>query len=263
MVKCLQYRRKSILKDMLDQIQWRQCDLILYTKGHTLGALLQDLDAYAASGPSNINILGLTQHLRRLLALDIELQTWYRQFLQDSPSPVYWPTTPEGQDPGAFSFASLQLAHLVLDYWALRLILSATVTMICAQIPIGSPPVRHENGSQSPATSAHSGSDEFPEQARDIANFIQQVKAEHNGARQMELATNIMESLPFCIDAKHGISSSQKCIFGAKVAFYLLQRRPPAKFAEYEALYNALSVNKGLSFAKNVEQTLQRWEGTV
>lgn len=262
MVKCLQYRRKSILKDMLDKIEWRQRDSVLYTKGHTLGALLQDLDLYTASGPGNINIPGLTQRLGRLLALDVELQIWYQQLIQDSPSPLYWPTAPEVQDLGAFSFANLQLGHLMLDYWALRLILSATVTMICARIPIGSPPVKHENGGQS-TESTHSGPGEISVQARDIAIFIQQVNAEHNGVRQLGLATNIMESLPFCMNAENGISSSQKCLFGARVAFFLLQRRPPKNFAAYEAMYNALSVNRGLSFAKDVGRTLQRWEATV
>jgi len=81
MVKSLQYRKRSILKEMIDQVQWRQKDLILFSKGHSLGALLQDLDAYAALGPANMSILGLTQRLGRLMALDVELQMWSRQLI--------------------------------------------------------------------------------------------------------------------------------------------------------------------------------------
>ncbi|KAG0651556.1 Aspercryptin biosynthesis cluster-specific transcription regulator atnN [Hyphodiscus hymeniophilus] len=263
MVKCIQYRKKSLLKDMIDQIEWRQRDMILFSKGHTLGALLQDLDLYAASGPANINIFGLSQLLGRLLALDVELQIWYRQLLEESPSSLYWPTMSEEEeeDSGAISFATLEIAHLMLDYWALRLILSVTIATLCAQIPLPDYPAK--NGSQSPADSTQSDRDEVPVQHGDVVSFIQQAKAEHSGHRQLELAINIMESLPFCMDTENGISSSQKCLFGARVAMYLLERYPPARFSTYQALYNGLSSNKGLGFAKSVGSTLQRWEKQV
>jgi hypothetical protein len=257
MVKCLQYRKKSILKEMIDKIEWRQRDLVLFSKGHTLGALLQDLDVYAASGPGNISILGLTQRLGRLLALDVELQIWYRQLLQESPSPLYWPTTGDGQE---LSFANLQLAHLMLDYWALRLILSVTIATLCQKIPIPDPPVKNER--QSPV-SAHSELDEIPVQNRDVVSFVQQAKAEHNRSRHMKLASNIMESLPFCMDAENGLSSSQKCLFAARVAMFFLEHYPPKKFASYQASYVGLSANKGLNWAKGVRSTLQRWDNKV
>jgi hypothetical protein len=261
MVKCLQYRKRSVLKDMIDQIEWRQRDLILFSKGHTLGALLEDLDTYVASGPVNISILGLTQRLGQLLALDVELQIWYRQLLKESPSPLCWRTHVEGEDQSGFSFVNLQLAHLMLDYWALRIILSVTVATLCRQIPVKEPPMK--NGSQSPASSPHSEPDEFSVQASDVSNFILQAKAEHGGARQLELAVTIMESLPYCMDVENGISSSQKCLFSARVALFLLQRHPSEKLASYEALYMDLAVNKGLSFARGIGSTLQRWEKQV
>jgi hypothetical protein len=246
---------------MVDQIEWRQPDLILFSKGHALGALLQNLDEYAASGPANIDILGLTQRLGQLLTLDVELQIWYRQLLKVSPSPLYWRARRRPQGLGAFSFANLQLAHLLLDYWALRLILSVTVATLCRQIPIEESPVK--NGSQSPTNSSHSDPDEIPVQARDVAHFILQAKAEHNTDGQLELADTIYESLPYCMDVENGISSSQKCLFSARVALFLLQRHPSEKSALYEELYNDLAVNKGLSWASGVGKTLQRWEKQV
>ena len=265
MVKCLQYRKKSILKDMIDQIEWRQRDLILFSKGHTLGALLQDLDAYAASGPGKISIVGLTQRLGRLLALDIGLQMWYRQLLQDTPSPLYWPTMSDGQDSDRLSFTSLQLAHLMLDYWALRLIVSVTIATLCQQMPVPDRLVKNDS-QRSPTDlphSSHSGRDEIPVQQRDVVSTIKQAKAEYNGVQQMGLAVSIMESLPFCMNAENGISSSQKCLFGARVAMFLLERHPPQRFPIYQGLYNDLSANKGFSFAKSVGSTLKQWEGAV
>lgn len=244
---------------MIDQIEWRQRDLILFSKGHSLGALLQDLDEYAASGPANINILGLTQRLGSLLALDVELHIWYRQLLKESPSPLCWRTEVAGEDEGGFSFVNLQLAHLMLDYWALRLILTVTVATVCHQIPL--PPMR--NGSHSPADSSHSDPDEIPVQPNDVVNFIQQTKAEHSVTRQIELAITIMESLPYCMDSENGISSSQKCLFSARVAMFLLERHPPEKMAAYQALYDDLAVSKGFSFARGIRSTLQRWEKQV
>jgi len=261
MVKSIQYRKKSILKDMIDKIEWRQRDMLLYSKGHTLGALLQNLDLYVLSGPENISILGLTQRLGTFLALDVELQIWYWQLLQEFPSPLYWPTTSEGNDTAAFSFRSLQLAHLMLDYWALGLIVSVTIATLCQQIPHQERPV--ENGSRSPANSARSEADESSDESRDVLSFVHRAKVDHNGARHMELALRIMESVPFCMDTEHGLSSSQKCLFGARVAMFLLERHPPKKFATYQAIYNALSINKGLNFAKGIGSTLQRWETKV
>jgi hypothetical protein len=260
MVKSLQYRKRSILKEMIDQVQWRQKDLILFSKGHSLGALLQDLDAYAALGPANMSILGLTQRLGRLMALDVELQMWSRQLINDSPSPLYWRSNPKGKDEDGFSFANLQLAHLMLDYWALRLILSVTVATLCLQIPVPKPHTRDECES---SASSHSEPDEMPVQAIEVAHIIQQAKEEHGFPSQMELAIDIMESLPYCMNAENGISSSQKCLFSARVAMFLLQRYPPAKSAVYQGRYNALSINKGLSFARDVGSTLQRWEKSV
>ena len=177
MVKCLQYRKKSILKDMIDKIQWRQRDLKLFSKGHKLGALLQDLDEYAKLGPSNISLPGLTQRLGRLLELDVELEIWYRQLLKESPSPFYWRIKTPRQELGSFLFANLQLAHLMLDFWALRLILSVTVATLCHQMRIGAPP--------SPTDSSHSGDDEIPVQIRDIVNLVQQAIAEHRDRKSV------------------------------------------------------------------------------
>jgi hypothetical protein len=262
MVKCIQYRKKSILKDMIDQIEWRQNDLILFSKGHALGALLQDLDAYAASGPASIDLLGSSQRLGRLLALDVELQIWYRQLLRESPSPLYWQTKSGGEAQSGLSFASLQLAHLMLDYWALRLILSVTVATLCHQLSMADPLLR--SSSQSPRNDLNNDADEIPIQARDIVNFVRQSRMEHSGARHLELAINIMESLPFCMDAGNGISSAQKCLFSARVSLFLLQRHPSLEnLASYEALYEELAINTGLNFATGVGKTLGRWEKRV
>jgi len=138
----------------------------------------------------------------------------------------------------------------MLDYWALRLVLSVTVATLCHQIHL--PP--------SPASSSHSDPDEMPVQVNDAVNFIQLAKAEHNGPRQIELGVTIMESLPYCMDSENGISSSQKCLFSARVALFLLERHPSEKLATYQALYNDLAVNKGFSFARDIGSTLQRWE---
>jgi hypothetical protein len=246
---------------MIDKVQWQQRDLILWSKGHAIGALLQDLDEYAAVRPEHHSPLGLTQHLRTALAIDAELQIWYQQLLQESPSPLYWPTTGNGQDEGGFSFVNLQLAHLLLDFWALRLIVSVTVTALSHQIPL--PTLKLDW--QSPAGSTDSDSEEMPSHARDVVTFIHQARAEYNACQQMELATNIMESLPFCMKDENGISSSQKCLFGARVALILLKRRQSEKLATYEALYDSLSADKGFSWAKGVESTesIRTWEKKI
>jgi hypothetical protein len=172
MIKCIQYRKKSRLKDLVDRITWWDKQGILFAKGHSLGALMDDLDQYKNSGQHSIQASAM--YLKRCTSLNAELENWYEGLLEDSPCPIHWtPYRPESGMEDHIVFATLFLAHLMLDYWALRLILATSIDIVCSQVPKDVP--------------------------ASIRNVVDHLEKEHGKERQLEFATNIMLSLPYCM----------------------------------------------------------------
>lgn len=63
----------------------------LYDKGFALAALLEEIDNATLTN-ENTKISILSGYLGRLSSLDKELNLWYREILEESPSPLYWHT---------------------------------------------------------------------------------------------------------------------------------------------------------------------------
>jgi len=222
MVKSLQYRKTSRLKELVDKTEWWDKQGVLFSKGHNLGALLEDLDRYKKSGAQDLS--AAATYLKRCYALDAEFEQWYGQLATESTLPIYWTSENEPET----EFASISLALLMLDYWALRLILTTTIDIICSQVPEEVPPA--------------------------IRAFVDQLKIAHSSVKQVELASNIMLSMPFCMREEHGVSSSQKCLFSGRVALYALRRYPSERLAKYEQTFLDLQVKKGLKFAQDIDK---------
>lgn len=165
------------------------------------------------------------------MALDASFEAWHEELLEDSPCPIHW--TPHHQDARNqttdLEFANLELAHLMIDYWALRLALTTTIDIICHQVPSELPPA--------------------------IKGMIEHLRAAHGKERQMEFATNIMSALPYCMKPEYGVSSSQKCLFSGRVALFALRRwlgNGDERLGHYEEVYLDLTAKKGLKFAKDM-----------
>ncbi|KAG9248033.1 hypothetical protein BJ878DRAFT_538710 [Calycina marina] len=129
MVKSLQYRKTSRLKELIDQTVWWDMQGILFAKGHRLGNLLEDLDTYKTSAQHSLQ--ASAGYLQLCAGLDMEFGSWYQDLLAESPSPIYWTS---GNEPELL-FPNINLALLLLDYWALRLALSTSIDIICSNVP--------------------------------------------------------------------------------------------------------------------------------
>jgi hypothetical protein len=172
MIKGLQFRKTSQLKDLVDKIPWWDTQGLLFAKGHCLVALMDDLDQYKRSGKHSIAATAV--YLKRCSSLNADFESWHEILLENSPCPIHW--TPYRQESGKedhLVFASLYLAHLMLDYWALRLMLTTSIDLVCSQVP-----------------------QEVPSSVRDVVDHLQK---EHGQDRQLELAKNIMSSMPYCM----------------------------------------------------------------
>jgi len=198
----------------------------LFAKGHTMGSLLEELDTYKNSGKHNL--AASAQYLKRCVELNAELESWCTELNLNSPSPIYWRVDQDGSHRTEVSFTNLTLAHLMLDFWALRLIITTTISIICSQVP--------------------------PEVPITFRNMLAQLDSEHGKARQINLATDIMESMPYCMKDEHGVSSSQKCLFSGRVALFALRRFESEDLARYETMFADLSDRKGLRFAQDINK---------
>ena len=225
MVKSIQYRKTSRLKDLVDKTVWWDKQGMLFSKGHTLGALLEDLDRYKNSGQHDFQ--AAATYLKRCAALDVEFEEWYAELVVESPSPIYWTSGEESE----IIFADINLALVMIDYWALRLILSTTIDIICSQVPKEVPP--------------------------NIQSSVGQLKATHGKKRQVVYASDIMLSMPFCMRDENGVSSSQKCLFSSRVALFCLRRYQSEELAKYEQAFLDLQVKKGLQFAQDIHKKEQ------
>ncbi|KAH8601141.1 hypothetical protein B0O99DRAFT_249659 [Bisporella sp. PMI_857] len=222
MIKSLQYRKTSRLKNLVDKAEWWDMQGLLFAKGHSLGALLEDLDKYKNSTDHSLS--ASAAYLKRCYAMDLDFASWYNNLAEESPSPILWRSGDEPQ----IQFANINLALVMLDYWALRLILTTTIDLICGQVP--------------------------KEVPSSVADFVAQLKAVHGSERQVELATNIMDSMPFCMKDEHGVSSSQKCLFSGRVALFALRRHSSEKLSDYEKTFSDLQSKKGLRFAQDIDK---------
>lgn len=235
MIRSLQYRKTSRLKSLIDKIEWWDLQGKLFAKGHTIGSLLEELDLYKTSGQHSL--AASAQYLKRCVELNAELICWYDDLVIDSPSPIYWMNDQEGL-PGEISFANLSLAHLMQDFWALRLVLTTTISIICSQAPEGVPIT--------------------------FRNMLKQLDTEHGKASQVELATKIMESMPYCMKDEHGASSAQKCLLSGRIALFALRRHSSEQLVKYETIFRDLSDKKGLRFAQDISRAEQtRWTPVI
>ena len=95
MVQGMQYRRTSRLKALVDEIDWWDTQGQLFALGHSLCALMDDLDRYKNSGKHSIAESGM--YLKRCTALNEEFEGWHEDLLDCSPCPTHW--TPHWNDP--------------------------------------------------------------------------------------------------------------------------------------------------------------------
>lgn len=228
MVKSIQYRKTSLLKELVDQVQWWDLQGELFVKGHVLAAILEDLDRFRNSKEPDIAAAG--QYLQRCCKLDIDFGNWHDQLVMESPSPMHWKSELPDKETMVI-FASLYHAHLMLDFWALKLALSTTIGIICSQVPM-----------------------EVPVAMR---NYIDHLNTLHGELRQIELAITIMQSLSYCMNDGYGLASSQKCLFAGRVALFSLRRHSAEHLEFYEAKFLDLTLKKGLRYAQDISKDMK------
>ena len=258
MIQCIQFRKSSFLGDSdWSTIPWgttgKDIYQQLYDKGFALAAVLEEMDntdLTNAGTPTS----QLSSYLQRCSEMHADFEAWYHELIQQSPSPLYWTTNsniavcsaqeslandaPRSQKLSPFSFPSLRLAYITATYWALKLVLSGAIALTCGAIL------------SSASTNQSSSVDLDP--AVDLRNTAHRLLSQHGGPQRLELATNIMRSMPYSLNDSMGLLGAAKSLFPLRAALFTLRRQPGEELKWCQAVYQELETKKGLRYAREI-----------
>ncbi len=250
MIQSIQYRKSTFLGDLeWLTVPWSEAgkDIYqqLYDKGFALAALLEEIDNARLTNECT-NISMLSDYLGRLSSLDEELNLWYCNILEESPSPLYWHTQStfyewhlkEGALP-PFAFHTLRLANIIVTYWGLGLILSNTIALAC----------QHVLSVQVPL---HSSSSDPPKAVQDLETMSFRLLETHTRPHRRELATSIIRAMPYCLNDNMGLMGAQKSLFALRTALFAFHRIGGEELKWCQAMYQVLDSKKGLRYAREI-----------
>ena len=254
MIQCIQYRESTFLAypEWLT-VPWSETDKDiyqqLYDKGFALAALLKENDNATLTN-ENTKISTLSVYLGCLSSLDKELNLWYHDILKESPCPLYWHTQStfhgwhlkEGVEPPtlpSFAFHTLRLANVIVTYWSLRIILSNTIALACQHVLSTQVPL------QSPSFTP-------PQAIQDLLTMSFHLLEIHTRPYRLELATNIIRSMPYCLSDSMGLMGAQKSLFALRTALFALHRYGGEELKWCQAMYQVLDSKKGLRYASEI-----------
>ena len=258
MIQCIQFRKSSFLgeSDWLT-IPWggtgKDVYQRLYDKGLALGALMEEMDnadlTNAGTRTSQVPL-----YLQRCSEMHADFEAWYQELLQQSPSPLYWTTESNipavtaresltkdacaSQTLPPFSFPSLRLAYITATFWALKLMLSSTIALTCGAVL--------SSASTNPSSSFD------PDPAVDLRDTAHRLLSQHSNSRRLELATNIMRSMPYSLNESMGLLGAAKSLFPLRAALFCLRRQPGEELKWCQAVYQELETKKGLRYAREI-----------
>ena len=261
MSQCIQYRKSTFLgnPDWLT-IPWSQTskDIYqqLYDKGFKLAALLEKMDN-ARLTDEDASTTIMSKLLGRLSDLDEEMDLWYLEILKESPSPLFWHTRPTSCDwnskesliphtPPPFAFHTLRLAGIVGTYWSLKVHLSNNIALACGHVL--------SINAQPPFQSASSTS---LEKRQDLEIMSLHLLEKYTNAHRLELATNIVRSMPYRLSDDMGLLGAQKALFALRTALFTLRFYPGEELnlKWCQAMYQELYSKKGLRYAREIAKT--------
>ena len=244
MISCLQDRRTSILASA----RWLARDWdetshslhpSIYDKGLVLASLLEEIDN---ANLSSANKSIVSYFLQRCLGMDTDLDIWYEEFLIRTPSSSYWATpdvtrsnspyphpSPKGKP--RLSFSNLPIASTTITFWALKIIISNTITTVSSNI-LASTSRRGSVASFKTVETISTGPDEIAENS-DPAPSVDEVTAkarrlsnQYDFEQRKDLATLIVQSMPYCLNFNMGLLGPQRAFFALRTALSILNSNP-------------------------------------
>ncbi len=296
MIQSIQFRQTSFhLEPEWSERRWDRHGKNNFQKlldcGFKIGGLQNRMDD-AGLQKGELTDGEVRSYLKDLDDYQAEFDTWYRDFLSLSPSPLIWvgnesPQTQPGRpmnlfepddDPifDAFIFSSLHIATAMIFYWGLKIVVASTVRQlwnelrpsqtldISSSIRLGSSRFRqshgHEKGTSQDVSTSDGTSDLSRGQSLPFRTDppIQTLVSESQPSiaslsnDPIVLATNIVRAMPFCLSDDQGLLGAQQSLFPLRTALFILRLYPGTELRRCEKFYVAMNERKGLRYAKEI-----------
>ena len=209
-----------------------------------MAALLEEIDnENLASG--NVSVETTRKYLQRCSAMDARFNLWYQELVRRSEGAVYWPTPlddsiesgPAYRDWASasnnhwpFGFPNLKMANIITLYWAFKLVFSSTIADVCS-------------------TTLSTSTSTAPNLLKSTA---QQMLIEHDEISRLENATNILRSMPYCLQDSMGFLGAHRSMYALRAAHLSLRRSQIDELNLCAQMYRDLYEKKGLGYAKQI-----------
>ena len=217
---------------------------MLCDHGFALAALLEEVNN-AILAQEDPDTEFIQKYLRCYSAMDARFSLWYQDLTGRLEGPAYW-LTPRNElielssvnEPWAsmcnniqqFSFPNLKTASIITLYWALKLAISRTIADICSTA-LSKPP------SLTPPP---------------LQITAQQMLVKHGESGRLENATNIMRSMPYCLQDSMGLLGAPRSLVTLRSVMLSLGRSRSEELNLCRQLNRVLYEKKGLGCAKQV-----------
>ncbi|KAL9086239.1 MAG: hypothetical protein Q9159_004304 [Coniocarpon cinnabarinum] len=249
------------------------------------GTFSMGMDGFSVFDMPGLDLEVLRSDLNRCAGFNTELETFYTRLVRkcsQSGMPLYWDSSASTHT--AFSekealasaqgkhaplhFPNLTVAQSVMHYWSLQSLLSSSIARLATAIKraeadaaafmffdptfTAEPDALHGD----PTVAMNP-----PAAAIQHDLVTEQLSAQHTLARSHHLGAQIARAVPYCCQEQMGLLGPQRCMFPIRVAVIALKQGGPPEDLQYaQRMLEELSADKGLSYAKQLEELGGKWK---
>lgn len=272
MIQDIQHRQASALT----RAEWQAIPFRQHIKGpdqklYDIGAEVSSVVSRVENSKSRVILDGQAYVSERVALLEeckklqIKMAAWLGKLNEEIPPPHHWPESATMRNPVddlekrkifpvAFRFPNLFIAKIMLDYWALSIILDSTTLRLYLTLK--------GEGNLRPGQAAHladywnmdaaaSVSNQFVVSRLEVAQSVRIIK---------KFADNIAQSMEYCLSEEMGVLGSQWALFAFQAALQTYSYFPDSKELHWlQALNDRICDGKGVKFSRMIAAT--SWTG--
>ena len=264
-------------------------DQKLYDLGAELSSILKSSDMIESmQDPQEVFAARLSVR-NKCGKLDQSLELWYEELQHEIPAPQYWPELSTIDNPAddqehgkvfpvCFKFSSLRNAKVLMNYWALSIMLHSTDLLTYRalqeqskrEVPrLEHPPDDWCHSCVSGRVCRHCGS-EANKVSHDMS-CLPPLTWKHDHRYFQILADNIAQSMEYCLSRDMGTLGGQWVLFPLRVAIQSYSHSPCRKLSWAKVIHEKIPVEKGIRLFSRDPDGQQRldyykavkWKGRV
>jgi len=231
-------------------------DQKLYDIGADLTSILASADRFKSTQGNVDNSsekMALVQDCRKL---ETKLDAWLQEMNEEIPAPHYWAQFSEIANhiddrenrkifPISFHFPNIYIAKVLMDYWALSIIVYSTCGMIYNSFA----------GTDRSSGPEHLADDQHALARADVpkGNASPPPTEARKPGLTKTLADNIAQSMEYCLREDMGMLGPQWTLFALRVALQRYRGFPGSVELEWlQAIHERICDEKGVKFSRTI-----------